>query len=356
MNNVLLSAQNLTVGYSDGTLRHVLFNNQNLALYAGELVCFMGANGIGKSTLIRTLAGLQPSLSKTIIAGSILTRPNGLSSGRTSLSRTHKKGIAAQGREGGIDPKTIAVVLTDRINTVNMTVEELIIYGRYPHLDWNIRLTQKDTTIIEDAITQTHIGHLRKTKLYELSDGQLQMAMIARALAQDTPVILLDEPTAHLDLNNRVEIMNLLRRLARTSGKAILVATHELDLALQTSDLIWLATRDRNIITGIPEDLVLNGSFDDTFQFKGFDLKTGKVQHEAWRNKSVKLIGEGYEYLWTKNALERCGYKLSESSDILISINICENLPLWNIHRKELNSINELIETLKFLTQKGDSF
>src|SRR5690606_740163 len=217
---------------------------------------------------------------------------------------------------------------------------------RYPYLDWNIRLTKEDTTIIEDSIARTHIGHLKTKKLYELSDGQLQMAMIARALAQDTPVILLDEPTAHLDLNNRVEIMNLLRALARTSGKAILVATHELDLALQTADVIWLAGRDKKIITGIPEDLVLNGSFDDTFQFKGFDLKTGKVQHEAWRNKSVKLIGEGYEYLWTKNALERNGFLISPEAECVVNVNSTDTLH-WRIDAQEFNSLQALLVYLQ---------
>ncbi len=312
MKEVLLLAQNLTVGYTHGKDRHVLFRDQSLALHAGELVCFMGANGIGKSSLIRTLAGLQPALSGGVV----------------------------------IDPKTVAVVLTDRINALNMTVEELIVYGRYPYLDWSIRLTQKDTAIIEDSIVQTHTGHLRKTKLYELSDGQLQMAMIARALAQDTPVILLDEPTAHLDLNNRVEIMNLLRTLARTSGKAILVATHELDLALQTADLVWLATRDQKIITGIPEDLVLNGSFDDIFQFKGFDLKTGKVAHEAWRNKTVKLIGEGYEYLWTKNALERNGYSIDNNSLFAIEIIKIDNSIKWNMGNKTHLSLHDVLNNI----------
>lgn len=330
MKDVLLSAQNLTVGYTNGHNRHVLFNDQNLTLNAGELVCFMGANGIGKSSLIRTLAGLQPPLSAAAIASPVPASPAGMPD----------TGIAAQGRDS--NSQFIAVVLTDRINAVNMTVEELVTYGRYPYLDWNIRLTQKDAAIIEDSIAQTHIGHLRKTKLYELSDGQLQLAMIARALAQDTAVILLDEPTAHLDLNNRVEIMNLLRTLARTSRKAILVATHELDLALQTADLIWLATRDQKIITGIPEDLVLNGSFDDTFQFKGFDLKTGKVYHQAWRNKAVKLIGEGHEYLWTKNALERNGFLISPEADVIITVTSAQ----WRVNSQDFFSLSDLIVCL----------
>lgn len=332
MKETLLSAKDITIGYTVGATQHTLFENIDVALYAGELVCFMGANGIGKSSLIRTLAGLQPALSKTIIAGLVPASP----------TRARNKEIAARGREG--DPKTISVVLTDRINAVNMTVEELITYGRYPYLDWNIRLTKEDTAIIEDSIARTHIGHLKTKKLYELSDGQLQMAMIARALAQDTPVILLDEPTAHLDLNNRVEIMNLLRMLARTSGKAILVATHELDLALQTGDVIWLAGRDKKIITGMPEDLVLNGSFDETFQFKGFDLKTGKVSHHAWRNKTVQLIGEGHEYLWTKNALERNGFLVASKSNLIIRID--SDAKRWRVENQEFDSIKTLLANL----------
>lgn len=311
---ILLQSKNLSVGYAEGDQRNVLFEHVDLELRAGELVCFMGANGIGKSSLIRTLAGLQKPL---------------LSDKQST------------------DPTKVSVVLTDRVNAVNMTVTELVTLGRYPYLDWNIKLTNEDKLIINSAIRDTHIESLRDKKLYELSDGQLQMAMIARALAQDTPVILLDEPTAHLDLNNRVEIMNLLRRLARSSNKAILVATHELDLALQTADLIWLAGGDKKLIIGIPEDLVLNGSFDVIFQFKGFDLKTGKVFHEAWRNHTVNLIGDGYEYLWTKNALERNGFIVDKESPITISIQSRENLIEWIIGNERYRTLEELIRKLQ---------
>lgn len=317
--NVLLSERNITVGYTDGVNQNILFENLDIDLRAGELVCFMGPNGIGKSTLIRTLAGLHPPIDLT---------PNPLS-------------------RGGALPTKISVVLTDRISAVNMTVQELVTYGRYPYLDWNIKLNGEDVHIIERAIELTHTQHLIDKKLYELSDGQLQMAMIARALAQDTPVVLLDEPTAHLDLNNRVEIMNLLRKLSRTEGKAILVATHELDLALQTADLVWLAGRDKKIRAGIPEDLVLNGSFDEIFQFKGFDLKTGKVFHEAHRNVAVSLIGAGYEYLWSKNALERSGYEINSEAKLKITINKTRT---WKLQSEiETKEFYNLIDLLNYL-------
>ena len=272
----LLSIRNLSLGYFNGKERNLLFENLNLDLNAGELVCFMGPNGIGKSTLIRTLAGLQKPVSGTIST-----------------------------------EKRIAVVLTDRVHAYNMTVRDLVTFGRYPYLNWDIKLNDEDNAIIDRSISQVNIEHLADKNIEELSDGQLQMTMIARALAQETEILLLDEPTAHLDLNNRVEIMNLLRHLARATNNAILIATHELDLALQTADKIWLATSNKKILTGLPEDLVLDGSFDDVFQLKGFDLKTGKMSHEPHRKISVQLDGEGHEYLWTKNALERSGYEIA---------------------------------------------
>jgi iron complex transport system ATP-binding protein len=280
-----LSIENLTVGYRTQRSENILFENLNLSLSPEQLVCFMGPNGSGKSTLIRTLAGLQKPLSGNI--------------------------RSVNGTAGRINPKAIGVVLTDKIASLSMTAYEVIAFGRYPYLNWKVSLSSQDEELIERAIRQIHIDHLRSKRLYELSDGQLQMVMIARALAQDTPVILLDEPTAHLDLNNRVEIMKFLHQLSRSTKKAILISTHELDLALQTADLIWLTGNKKNILTGIPEDLVLNGSFDEIFKFKGFDLKTGKVQHEVSRQERIQLTGSGYEFLWTKNALERNGFEVT---------------------------------------------
>jgi iron complex transport system ATP-binding protein len=176
----------------------------------------------------------------------------------------------------------------------------------------------------------------------------MQLVMIARALAQNTPIVLLDEPTAHLDLNNRVEIMKLLRMLTRNTNKAILTATHELDLALQTADLIWLAGNDKKIRTGIPEDLVLTGVFDEVFRFKGFDLRTGKVTHAVTRDQVLKVEGEGHELLWTKNALERCGFKVAQEGAV-VSVGHDHNKLHWSFGNKTAGSIKELIDLL--LTQ-----
>lgn len=285
-----LRTKGLMIGY--GT--NVLFKNLDLFLTGGQMVCFMGPNGAGKSSLLRTIAGLQKPL-----AGKIQWDAPG-------TSQTANR---------------IAIVLTERPAAMNFTVREVVTFGRYPYVGWNLRLSAQDQEQIETAIDHIRLRPLLHKKLYELSDGQVQMVMIARALAQDTPVILLDEPTAHLDLNNRVEMMNLLRHLTRTTGKAILLATHDLDLALQTADLIWLTGKGQHILSGLPEDLVLNGSFDQIFEFKGFDLKTGRVYHDPYRKRNVQLTGSGPEYLWTKNALERNGFGITnEEQEISILV------------------------------------
>lgn len=326
MNSPVLSTIDLSAGYRTRAGENALFRNLNVALHPGELICLMGPNGSGKSTLIRTLAGLQKPLSGTINRQPVSERDT-----------------------GNPIPFSVSVVLTDRISSANLTVAELITFGRYPYIDWSLRLTEKDRTIIESAFHDLNLEPLRDRKVYELSDGQMQMAMIARALAQDTQLMLLDEPTAHLDLNNRVEIMALLRQIAHRSQKAILLATHELDLALQSTDGIWLAGSNREIIIGVPEDLVLTGAFDEIFQFKGFDLKSGKMQHKPYREMVVSLQGEGPVYLWTRNALERNGYVVStESAHIEVRI-LSESA--WQVRKGEeertLGSIGEMLQLLQ---------
>lgn len=317
---VYLTARDLSIGYLHKNKEERLFDGLNLSLSAGQLTCFMGPNGAGKSSLLRTLAGLQKPLS-----------------GRVEMPS------AVDGHRA----RQIAVVLTDPINTFNLTVAEVITFGRYPYLGWDVRLSEADRKIIQAAVSQVRLEHLVHRKIYELSDGQLQMVMIARALAQDTPLILMDEPTAHLDLNNRLEIMNLLKALTRETGKAILVATHELDLALQTADLIWLTGKNRDLHSGLPEDLVLSGAFDSIFQFKGFDLKTGKVLHHAYRGVTVQLIGEGSSYLWTRNALERNGYNVTgEQAEASVTILEDAGAIQWYLIKDNFDQRTDSLEAL----------
>ena len=286
----LLKTQDLSVGFKN----HVLFNRLNLSLEPGKLVCLMGPNGIGKSTLIRTLSGLTAPVSGTI-----------------SITLA------------GSRQEQIATIINEPSSPGDLTVEDLVFLGRYPFMDWLLRRKESDYNIVLEALAYTGIQYLAGQRAGTLSDGQMQLVMISRAIAQETPIMLLDEPTAHLDLNNRVEIMNLLRRLCREKGKAILIATHELDLALQTADLIWLADRNQSIQADIPENLVLDDSIDQLFQFKGFTLKTGRVDQHPVKNRFFNVKGEGYAWLWTRNALERNGYGIQ--SDARETIEVIES-------------------------------
>jgi len=324
--HINLETEQLSVGYMSSKDINAVLENISIKAHAGELICFMGPNGVGKSTLLRTLCNLQKPLSGNIIIdGKILQ-----TIGANEMAQA------------------ISLVLTDSINAGNLTAYELVALGRYPYLGWNLNVNDNDQQKIDLAIAQTGCESYINKKVYELSDGQLQKVMIARALAQDTPILILDEPTAHLDLNNRVAIVNLLKKLARDENKTIIMATHELDLALQTADKLWLAGHKRPIIEGMPEDLVLNGSIDSVFKLKGYDLKTGTLEKESLGHK-VSLNGSGHTYLWTKNALERNGYEIEPNA--LINITIDEKNNTWKINKGVISHtledlINQLNQTI----------
>ncbi len=307
-----LTCQNLTIGYSAG---NPILSNIDIELQGGEFNCLLGANGAGKSTLIRTLCGFQKN-----IGGEVKVNSH-------KLNRV-------------LDvAKNVSVVLTDPINSGNLSVYELVALGRYPHTNWIMSLNESDKHTIHEALHLVGIVHLSDRNIHELSDGQLQKCQIARALAQKCPIMILDEPTTHLDLNNRVEIMRLLRTLAHKENKLILVATHELDLALQMADNFLVISKD-GIEKGVPEDLVLSGVLDKVFEMKGFDLKSGRTIFEPEEKLTINVSGTGYPLLWTKNAFERTGYSvISGQADIQILVALGKgneiNWVVENQHVKE---------------------
>ncbi len=285
----LLTAEDLTVGYllRKNAPRPVA-GPLRLALRPGELVCLLGPNGAGKSTLLRTLAGLQAPLA-----------------GRLAVGGVPLAGLGAAARA-----RQISIVLTDRSDAATLTVRELVALGRHPHTGWLGALTAHDHDQVRAALAATGTTAFAHRPVGELSDGERQKVMLARALAQDTPVVLLDEPTAHLDLPNRVALMRLLHRLARATGKAVLLSTHELDLALQAADRVWLLPATGPLRTGTPEDLVLSGAFAAAFAREGlaFDAATGTFALHAPTGPAVQLVGDGAAAFWTRRALEREGF------------------------------------------------
>jgi iron complex transport system ATP-binding protein len=204
--------------------------------------------------------------------------------------------------------KQIAVVLTDPSYPGNLTVGQLVALGRTPHTNWLGHLGEADRAIVEKALADTRIGYLRDARLGELSDGQRQKAMIARALAQNGSVIVLDEPTAHLDLVNRLEIMSLLREISRSQGKAILVVTHDLDIALETADRFWILNCGIPLLFGTPEDLVLSGQIQALFpsgRYR-FNVARGRVE---WSKvvPDFQIEGPAEQAYWVKKALVKAG-------------------------------------------------
>jgi iron complex transport system ATP-binding protein len=255
MFNKILSTSNLSIGYKAKRSETTIAKNLNLSLKQGTLIALIGANGVGKSTLLRTITGIQKPLSGTV-----------------SLN---EKDIHT------VDSLTLSqnlsVVLTEKLPPSNLTVWELIALGRQPYTNWVGKLTDTDVAKINEAIELTQIDHLVSKRHYEISDGQLQIVLIARALAQDTPLIILDEPTTHLDLLHKVMLFKLLKKLTQETGKCILFSTHDIDMAIQLSDEMIIMTLE-NTVQDQPCNLILKGSFNTLFKDEHivFDNEKGK--------------------------------------------------------------------------------
>ena len=238
MSNASISTNNLTIGYDSKIVQRDL----SFSLYQGEMVCMLGRNGCGKSTLLRTLAGLQPAL-----AGSFDIR----------------------NPKFKIQNSSIALVLTERLSLDNTTVHDVVAMGRYPYTSFLGGLSQSDEQIITDALDAVGFTESKFKKFSAHSDGEKQRILIAKAIAQQTPVILMDEPTAHLDLPNRIRILQLLRRLAHEQSKTILISTHELDLALQLSDRILLMS-EQGVLLDTAHNLREQDAFTKAFNMDIF--------------------------------------------------------------------------------------
>lgn len=282
---------NLSIGYHTGKRREVAIHQGiNLELRSSQITCLLGPNGSGKSTLIRTLCGLQSSL-----AGFV-----------------EINGKPVEKRSPDELSRLVSIVLTGESEISNINVFSMVAYGRSPYTGYFGKLSETDVKIVENALQSTGIEHLRHQKFETLSDGEKQKVMIAKSLAQETPLILLDEPTAFLDFPGKVEIMQLLRNTAREHQKAILLSTHDINLAIQFADCLWLMARDRPMITGTPEDLVLRGeigSFFDKKQIR-FETESGTFIFETDFKAKVCLTGNGTAHDWMAKALKRKGFEI----------------------------------------------
>ena len=303
--HLTIELRHLRTGYTERRRSVVISPDLSLSIRPGEIVMLMGPNGSGKSTLMHTMAGLLPPL-----AGEVQL-------GEKPLSSLTMKEVARQ----------LSLVLTERIPAGNMDVWEVVTIGRYPYTGFRGVLSAEDKRICEEALDTCRLTELRERIFDTLSDGEKQRVMIARALAQETPLILLDEPTAHLDLPSRLEVTTMLRTLAHKLGKSILISTHELDLALGWADTIWLLDRSGAITAKAPEDLILDGDIERVFGDPRlrFDSERGEFSIAEEPGQQIHLTGEGLRYSWTCRALHRLGYGIisgdlpPETSSITIS-------------------------------------
>jgi iron complex transport system ATP-binding protein len=245
----------LSIGYHSKSHHITIAENLNLSLESGKLTALVGANGIGKSTLLRTITGIQKPL-----AGTVTLKEKEINL-YDSLSLA----------------QNLSLVLTEKLPPSNLTVFELIALGRQPYTNWLGKLSAEDLEKINQAIALTHIEHLLDKKHHEISDGQLQIVLIARALAQDTPLIILDEPTTHLDLFHKVSVFKLLKKLSQETNKCILFSTHDIDLSIQLSDEMIVMTEGM-VEQDQPCNLITKGIFNTLFKDSSitFDGEKGK--------------------------------------------------------------------------------
>ncbi len=323
-----IKIQDLSIGYVDKKEVKVVANHITATIFSGELTCLLGANGVGKSTLLRTLSAFQPKLGgKIFIEGK-------------EISEFTDKQLS----------RVISVVLTEKPDIRNMTVEELVGLGRSPYTGFWGTLAKDDKVVVNNAIRLVGIESLQGRMIQTLSDGERQKVMIAKALAQDTPVIYLDEPTAFLDYPSKVEMMQLLYKLSRETDKTIFLSTHDLELALQIADKLWLMDKKKGVRIGAPEDLSLDGSLGGFFVRKGivFEQETGlfKVEHEITRK--VGLKGGGVRCVMMAKALNRIGIQGDVNSGDKDIITVLTDSYILKLSDKEIvcKTIAEILQKL----------
>ena len=291
--NETIRVVGLDTGYSDRKHTTVITHDINASLYSRELTCLLGPNGAGKSTLLKTLTAFLPPLKGDIMI-------------EDRLLNVYSDSDLA---------KVIGVVLTERLNINNMSVDELVGMGRSPYTGFWGHMSADDRCIVEESIALVGIEGLRGRMVQTLSDGERQKVMIAKALAQETPVIFLDEPTAFLDYPSKVEIMQLLQTLSRERNKTVFLSTHDLELALQIADKVWLLDKPHGVTIGTPEDLALKGEMTKYFQRDGvtFDIESGlfKIDHKL--THSITLEGKGPVANMVRKALARHGVAVTET-------------------------------------------
>jgi iron complex transport system ATP-binding protein len=326
----ILFFDSLEIGYTSGKLRRILLPPIRGNGLEGELIAVIGKNGIGKSTLLRTIAGLQPVL--------------------TGKMAIDNKNIGEYSRIQ-LSAK-IGYISTETVKVSNMRVYDLVSLGRFPHTNWLGKIDDSDQSVIVGAIAKTGLSGFRDRHITELSDGERQRAMIAMVLAQDAKIMVMDEPTAFLDISSKYEIMHLLYELTRDRKKTIVFSTHDFNTAVNQSDKIWLI-REEGLLEGAPEDIMLQGAFKSLFD----ETKVRYNQHDGSftvnniDKGSIKVSGKGEIRYWTEKAVVRAGYSLANSEsavEIEVPSKMNQNWKYRNLNDQyEFGSIYDLLSWIR---------
>ena len=317
----MLALRGLAIGH--GT--HALAQLPDIDVRAGDFVCVLGRNGQGKSTLLRTLGGFLAPVAGTVALDGVALR---------ALSPIERA-------------RRVAVVLTERPQLGALDVLELVEMGRQPHTGWVGVLSAEDRRIAADALDRVGGGHLARRAVESLSDGERQRVMIARALAQQPRLLLLDEITAFLDLPSRVTIIDLLRHIAREQGVAIVLSSHDLELSLETADRLWLLPGNGRFVEGTPEDVALSGAIGDAFDQHNlrFSLTSGRFETPVGSGVAVHVAATGREAMWLSRALRRRGFAIADAAHAVHCITRTETD--WRIDDgRPLVSIGEVLGAL----------
>jgi iron complex transport system ATP-binding protein len=307
----IILLKHFSIGYQE---QSALLSHLNLTVNRGEMVALIGKNGAGKSTLLKSMIGLVAPLEGECLL-------DGVPFGEYSLRERARR---------------VSFVSSQFTQLPSITVEELVGLGRIPYTDWMGRMTTEDHRKIEKAIHEVQMGAFAERKLENLSDGERQRAMIARALVQDTPLMVLDEPTAFLDVPNTLELVRLLSRF-KEKGRSIVYSTHDLETAIQFADKIWVIHKGR-ILEGAPEDLGLSGLYNELFSDSGirYDEQAGRFLGPVSQRGFVAVTAEREDLLiWTRKTLERLGYMVKEGADLKIKVESSPAGVSWILQNRE---------------------
>lgn len=324
----IITLNSLAIGHEKG---NALLRRLNLSVNKGEMVALIGRNGTGKSTLLKSMIGLIAPLE-----------------GYCTLNSVPLQDYSLPGRA-----RMVSFVSSHFEHLPALSVGELVALGRMPYTGWMGRLSRQDMDMIKHALNEVRMGAFEDRKLDCLSDGERQRAMIARALVQDTPLMVLDEPSAFLDIPNTFELIRLLSKF-RDDGRSIVYSTHDLETAMQCADKMWVIHKDR-ILEGAPEDLGISGLFSELFSSSGirYDEQAGKFLFTGRQRGTICLEGAAGETgAWTQNALQRIGFELDKSSQLKIRIEDVPDGKSWILQTQDRTiRFKNLYSLARFLKQ-----